>query len=90
MGRHTDAVNTTLAAAGSLDDEHLALIELVRSLAEQSDAAGPFGSGTRLAGTYLTALRSLNAVLATKSQQSPRSAQSLQAIRSRRKLRNTD
>jgi len=65
MGRHTEAAEATITAAGgAITGKDLALCELVRTLAEQMDAAGPDGPGTRLAGTYLTAVRTLNAVIA--------------------------
>lgn len=80
MGRHSEAVEATLAAAGdAITGKHQALCELVRTLAEQCDAAGPEGPGTRLAGTYLTAVRTLNAVLAPAQGAKPRNA--LAAVR---------
>ncbi len=37
------------------------LVQLVRTLAVQMDGAGPEGPGTRLVGSYLTAVRTLTA-----------------------------
>lgn len=55
---HTAAVAKAITAA-KLDATDTALVELLRTLARQMDAAGPAGPGTRLAGSYLTALRTL-------------------------------
>jgi hypothetical protein len=82
MGRHSDAVEATITAAGdALSGRHRALCELVRTLAEQADAAGPEGPGTRLAGTYLTAVRTLNAVLAAVPAQAENRRSTLAAVR---------
>ncbi|WP_400158717.1 hypothetical protein [Arthrobacter sp. BPSS-3] len=82
MGRHSEAVEATLTADGvAITGKHQALCELVRTLAEQCDAAGPDGPGTRLAGTYLTAVRTLNAVLAAAPSQATKSRNGLAAVR---------
>lgn len=54
---HAQAVERAIAAA-RLQATDAALVELLRTLAQQMDAAGP-AAGTRLAGSYLTALRTL-------------------------------
>lgn len=82
MGRHTEAVEATIAAAGdAVTGNHQALCELVRTLAEQCDASGPEGPGTRLAGTYLTAVRTLNAVIAAAPAQAGKPRNGLAAVR---------
>ncbi|WP_350002551.1 hypothetical protein [Pseudarthrobacter sp. WHRI 8279] len=82
MGRHAEAVEATITAAGgAITGKHLALCELVRTLAEQCDAAGPEGPGTRLAGTYLTAVRTLNAVIAAAPAQAGKPRNGLAAVR---------
>lgn len=84
MGRHTDAVEATIKAAGdALTGRHAALVELARNLAEQADAAGADGPGTRLAGTYLTTLRTLNAVIADAPAK-PQGKTQLQLVREQR------
>ena len=60
MGSHVEAVEAAIAAAG-LGPVDAPLVQLVRTLATQMDAAGPDGSGTRLVGSYLTAVRTLTA-----------------------------
>lgn len=55
---HKSAVERAIKAA-NLDDTDAALVELLRTLARQVDAAGPEGPGTRLSASYLTALRTL-------------------------------
>lgn len=55
---HLDAVEAAIIAA-KLSTTDAALVELLRTLARQMDAAGPDGPGTRLAASYLTALRTL-------------------------------
>ena len=63
MARHQDAVETAIQAAGNkLDDIDKPLIELVRVLAEQMDAAGPDPS-TRLTASYLSSLKDLRRTL---------------------------
>ena len=59
MGSHVEAVEEAVAAAG-LGPVDAPLVELVRALAVQMDAAGGDGPGTRLVGSYLTAVRSLS------------------------------
>jgi hypothetical protein len=82
MGRHSEAVEATITAAGdAITGKHQALCELVRTLAEQCDASGPEGPGTRLAGTYLTAVRTLNAVLAAAPAQAAPKRNGLAAVR---------
>ena len=82
MGRHSEAVEATLAAAGdAITGKHQALCELVRTLAEQCDASGPEGPGTRLAGTYLTAVRTLSAALAAAPAQATKPRNGLAAVR---------
>lgn len=60
MGAHLEAVELSIAAAG-LGPVDAPLVELVRALAVQMDGAGPEGPGTRLVGSYLTAVRTLTA-----------------------------
>lgn len=57
-GRHLLAVEKAVRDA-NLEDVDPPLVELARTLARQMDAAGAEGPGTRLAGTYLTTVRSL-------------------------------
>ncbi|CAM3257678.1 hypothetical protein PSET11_02177 [Arthrobacter ulcerisalmonis] len=81
MGRHSEAVEATLTAAGdAITGKHQALCELVRTLAEQCDAT-PEGPGTRLAGTYLTAIRTLNAVVAAVPAQGTKPRNGLASVR---------
>ena len=62
MSMHTKAVEAAIEAAGaSLTATDGPLLQLCRTLALQMDAAGLEGPGTRLAGTYLTAVRTLMA-----------------------------
>lgn len=71
-GRHLQAVEASITAAvDALTGKHLALCELVRTLAEQMEASGPEGPGTRLAGAYLTAVRTLNAAASTDAPAQP-------------------
>ena len=73
MDTHTKAVEAAVEAAGAaLTDADGPLLELVRTLAVQMDATGPDGPGTRLAGTYLTAVRTLMARTATIKVAGPR------------------
>ena len=60
MGSHVEAVEEAVAAAG-LGPVDAPLVQLVRALAVQMDAAGGDGPGTRLVGSYLTAVRTLSA-----------------------------
>lgn len=60
MGAHVEAVELSIAAAG-LGPVDAPLVQLVRTLAVQMDGAGPEGPGTRLVGSYLTAVRTLTA-----------------------------
>lgn len=60
MGAHVEAVELSIAAAG-LGPVDAPLVQLVRTLAVQMDDAGPEGPGTRLVGSYLTAVRTLTA-----------------------------
>jgi len=65
MGRHLEAVETTITAAKNvLDGRHSALLELVRTLARQMDVAGADPS-TRLSAAYLSALKDLGRVVAS-------------------------
>lgn len=57
MGTHATAVDEAVSAGG-LGPVDRPLIELVRLLARQMDAAGE-AAGTRLVGTYLTTVRTL-------------------------------
>ncbi len=62
MKPHRRAVEAAIAAAGPrLGEVDAPLLELARALADQVDATGGAGPGTRLAGTYLTTLRTLQA-----------------------------
>lgn len=62
--KHLNAVESAVAAcAHGLTEADGPLLELARTLARQMDAAGAEGPGTRLAGTYLTTVRTLNARL---------------------------
>ena len=71
MGRHSDAVEQALSAA-DLGDVDAPLAELARVLAWQMDAAGLDGPGTRLVGSYLTAVRTLTArIVARRAQIAP-------------------
>lgn len=60
MGAHLEAVEQSIAAAG-LGPVDAPLVQLVRTLAAQMDDAGSVGPGTRLVGSYLTAVRTLTA-----------------------------
>ncbi len=82
-----EAVETALTAAGSkLGPTDQPLIHLLRTLADQMDAAGPNPS-TRLSAAYLSALKDLRRALETKPSAIPpannRLAQ-LRAIHGRR------
>lgn len=57
MGVHLAAIEQAVSAGG-LGPVDQPLIELVRTLAKQMDAAGE-DPGTRLIGSYLTAVRTL-------------------------------
>lgn len=61
MNLHTTAVEAAIASARGLTDADEPLVALARTLAAQMDEAGPDGPGTRLAGTYLTTIRTLMA-----------------------------
>lgn len=67
------------------------LLQLARTLARQMDAAGPHGPGTRLAGTYLTAIRTLTARLGPLADQAQGSSTlaRLRAEHSRREAART-
>ena len=72
MNTHTEAVEAAVEAArAALTDADGPLLELVRTLAVQMDATGLEGPGTRLAGTYLTAVRTLMARTSTIKVVSP-------------------
>ena len=60
MGEHLTAVDLAVETAG-LGPVDAPLVALVRALARQMDDAGEDGPGTRLAGSYLTAVRTLTA-----------------------------
>lgn len=60
MGSHVEAVESAVSAAG-LGPVDAPLVELVRMLAVQMDAAGPAGPSARVIGSYLTAVRTLAA-----------------------------
>ena len=61
---HRPAVDAAIAAAADgLTAADQPLLQLARTLADQMDAAGSDGPGTRLAGTYLTTVRALTARL---------------------------
>jgi hypothetical protein len=71
---HTKAVEAALeAAAHDLTAADRPLVELARSLAKQMDDAGDEGPGTRLAATYLTTVRTLNAHPSTVPRLEPHS-----------------
>jgi hypothetical protein len=62
MGIHSQAVEAAIEAGrGRLTRADEPLLELARTLARQVDDAGSEGPGTRLAGTYLTVVRTLMA-----------------------------
>ena len=63
MGMHSEAVEAAIAASRGLTRGDEPLLALARTLAAQMDAAEPEGPGTRLAGTYLTTVRTLMARL---------------------------
>jgi hypothetical protein len=66
MKLHENAIEAAITAAEpSLTPADQPLLELARTLARQVDEAGLEGPGTRLAGTYLTAVRTLMARLAS-------------------------
>jgi outer membrane murein-binding lipoprotein Lpp len=66
MKMHRNAVEAAVSAAGDkLTEADKPLVELARSLADQVDATGLTGPGTRLAGTYLTCVRTLLARIGT-------------------------
>ena len=58
---HESAVEAAIARARGLTPADEPLVQLARALARQVDAAGPDGPGTRLASTYLMAVRMLAA-----------------------------
>ncbi len=65
MTTHRAAVETAIAAAGAkLGPTDQPLVELLRILADQVDAAGPDPS-TRLSAAYLSALKDLRRTLDT-------------------------
>lgn len=60
---HTHAVEVAIKAAeGNLTAAHGPLLELVRALAKQMDATGTEGPGSRLAASYLSALKDFSRV----------------------------
>lgn len=62
MNVHRQAIEAAIEAAGPrLTDVDRPLLALARALADQVDATGADGPGTRLAGTYLTTVRTLQA-----------------------------
>ena len=66
MKIHSSAVEAAIEAAGDrLTAADGPLLELARTLAAQMDATGLNGPGTRLAGTYLTCVRTLAARIGT-------------------------
>lgn len=59
---HRNAVEAAIAAVShDLDDTDGPLLELARTLADQMDDAGEDGPSARLAGAYLTCVRTLHA-----------------------------
>lgn len=63
---HSQAVEAAFkAAAGNLTPINGPLLELVRALALQMDAAGEDGPSTRLSAAYLSALKDFNRVAGT-------------------------
>ncbi len=64
MLTHRAAVERSIATGNrTLTDAHAALLELVRTLADQVDAAGADGPSSRLAAAYLSALKDLTRAL---------------------------
>lgn len=82
MTTHLEAVEATITAAGTImDGRHTALIQLVRTLAGQMDAAGADPS-TRLSAAYLSTLKDLGRVMAVRAPGKP--GNSLDELRQRR------
>jgi len=82
---HLPAVEAAVAEAGGLTAADMPLVQLVRVLARQVDAAGSAGPSTRLAAAYLTAVRTLMARLGPPvgAEGSPKLAQLRAAVRVR-------
>lgn len=60
MTTHREALEAVITSGQDrLTAADAAIIHLARTLADQCDAAGDKGPGTRLVATYLTALRTL-------------------------------
>jgi hypothetical protein len=66
MERHAKAIEAAIASGKSrLSDDQAPLIELIRVLADQMDAAGTDGPSSRLAAAYLSALKDLSRSLSS-------------------------
>ena len=66
--KHSLAVEAAIKSAGdSLTAVHGPLLGLVRVLAEQMDSCGDEGPGSRLAASYLSALKDFGKVAGTGS-----------------------
>lgn len=84
MSTHLEAVEATICAASTvLGGRQAALLQLVRTLAQQMDTAGPDPS-TRLSAAYLSALKDLGRVLATGPEPTAKPRSALAAVRSMR------
>ncbi|MBT2566570.1 hypothetical protein J7I84_08700 [Arthrobacter sp. ISL-85] len=81
MDAHLAAVEASItAAADALNGRHAALLQLVRTLARQMDAAGADPS-TRLSAAYLSALKDLGRVIAASPAKATQPRNGLAAAR---------
>ena len=76
-----EAIDAAIAAAGAkLGDTDKPLLQLLRTLVDQMDAAGPDPS-TRLSAAYLSALKDLRRALEAKPAASTRTGNRLDQLR---------
>lgn len=87
---HSQAVEDAISAAGDLlKPVHGPLLGLVRALAEQMDATGPEGPGSRLSASYLSALKDFGKV-ATPPVKPAAAVDPVDELKARRRRRALD